>query len=337
MKHTLFLILSLLFVSNAAMSNSLFAAETKNTLAEINVVYPAEIYREKPTTKEVAENIFVLAKLMQIEGYDEGRVYSLLEKSDSDGEWMELVEQKGVLVKSIPALDELRIIDTTLASNPNGQDIGKEKAMEIARDTMKQLAEMDGLNRLNYGLDNVQVGYQMVGEGSMDAKVKTQHITEYRLTFRPDINGIELANAGVRIGVHRSGKITGIRLGGVSVKGTAKGVPVKVNDGTVMEAFNSLIPKGTKARIAWARPMYVLPDDVDASVVEPAMVYAYSVVSSSDGHEVVSRRKMVGLSLTSEKPVITDYSPPAKQHTGTSVSRDKELDFKANQDVLNRY
>ena len=40
---------------------------------------------------------------------------------------------------------------------------------------------------------------------------------EYRITVRRTINGIELANAGVRIAVHASGRVSALRFGGVRV------------------------------------------------------------------------------------------------------------------------
>src|SRR5690606_18400990 len=98
----------------------------------------------------------------------------------------------------------------------------------------------------------------------------------------------ELANAGVRIAVHRTGEITGLRLGGVSVGSVqALGLPIEASQSSLNTSFKSLIPKGAKARIAWARPMYVLPDDEEKSYVEPTMVYAYSLASESDGQEVI--------------------------------------------------
>jgi hypothetical protein len=148
---------------------------------------------------------------------------------------------------------------------------------------------------------------------------------EYRITVRRTINGIELANSGVRIGVHASGRVSALRYGGVSVTsrlsgnteeptGGGKWFDRKVANDALQARFErEVIPANAKARVAWSRVMYVMPENRRSGVVQPLYVVSYSLEApTDDGQVAVSRRKTVGLSLVDANAKPIDLTPPMR-------------------------
>jgi len=112
------------------------------------------------------------------------------------------------------------------------------------------------------------------------------------------INGIEFANNGIKIGVHRNGSVAFIRFGGAIVSSTRSGgIETPSGKGFQFErllsteqidvAFSSEAPT---SKVHWKKFMYALPDDVTSGVLEPMEIFAHSVQSSSQGETSMSRR-----------------------------------------------
>ncbi|MGI9296023.1 MAG: hypothetical protein ACR2PS_18725 [Pseudomonadales bacterium] len=119
-------------------------------------------------------------------------------------------------------------------------------------------------------------------------------------------NGIEAANAGVRLSVHASGRVAGVRLGGVSVKSAmADGFEAPTGQGKV------LTRKVATGEIAQRFFKYVMPEDTSKAVVEPLHVYSYSEIYEVEGDLVPSRREVVGYSITDPKALVVDFTPAA--------------------------
>jgi hypothetical protein len=222
--------------------------------------------------------------------------------------------------------DELRIIDTELAActAPRGE-MPQDEALKLAKRAFDELVRRNLVNRRHYAWDNADVASTWVGGGSLDGKTIERKRIEYRITLRRSINGIELANAGVRIAIHTSGRVSGLRLGGVVVASQIAGdVEEPIGKGRWLSrqvALNDLqprierelAPEKGKAKIAWSRVMYVMPENKRSAVVAPLYVVSYSLEFPSDsGETAVSRRKTVGFSLVDPKALPVDLTPPLR-------------------------
>jgi hypothetical protein len=220
--------------------------------------------------------------------------------------------------------DELRMVDTELAaSTAPEREMAQDEAIQLAKRAFDGLARHNVVVQRQYDWSKPDVASTWVGSGSLDGKTSERKRTEYRITVRRTINGIELANAGVRIAVHASGRVSSVRVGGVSVASrvagdveepTGKGrwlnrrVPISDLDAR----FARSVPEQAKARVAWSRVMYVMPETRRAAVVEPLYVVSYSLEFPTDaGETAVSRRKTVGLSLVDPAVPPLDLTPPA--------------------------
>ncbi len=239
-----------------------------------------------------------------------------------------------VTVPGAPALeiiyladyDELRIVDTELAASaaPEGE-MPQDEALKLAKRAFDELARRNLVEPRQYTWDSTDIASTWVGRGSRDGKTAEKKRIEYRITLRRSINGIELANAGVRIVVHASGRVSGLRLGGVAVASkTAGNVEEPIGKGRWLSRQvatsdlqarfeRDVVPEKAKARVAWSRVMYVMPENRRSAVVEPLYVVSYSLEFPTEaGETAVSRRRTVGFSLVDPKAPPVDLMPPVR-------------------------
>lgn len=223
----------------------------------------------------------------------------------------------------LPDYGEFRIVDTELsASTAPERDMEQDEAVKLAKNLVEELSRRKLLDAGHYDWDKADIASTWVGIGSRDGKTDERRRIEYRITVRRAINGIELANAGVRIAVHASGRISGIRFGGVTVASRiVNGVEEPTRSGTLLDRRlgndalqarfdQEIVPAYAKARIAWSRVMYVMPENRRRAVVQPLYVVSYALETpSDDGQVIVSRRKTVGLSLVDLNARPVDLTP----------------------------
>jgi hypothetical protein len=222
--------------------------------------------------------------------------------------------------------DELRIVNTELtASTAPEREIPQDETVILAKRVFDELSRHKLVEPRHYDWNTADIASTWVGSGSIDGRNIERKRIEYRITVRRSINGIELANAGVRIAVHASGRVSGLRLGGVGVASRMTGnVEAPTGKGRWLnrQVANSdldarfqreMVPDKAKAKIAWARVMYVMPENRRNALVEPLYVVSYSLeFPTDDGQTAVSRRKTAGLSLVDSNARPVDLTPPAR-------------------------
>ncbi len=241
----------------------------------------------------------------------------------------QLPDAPGLEIDYLPDYDEFRMVDPELAaSTAPAREVPQEEALAVAKRTFEELARRKVVNAEDYAWDRADVASTWVGGGSSDGKTsEPRRRIEYRITVRRQLNGIEVANAGIRIGVHASGRVSAVRMGGPAIaskRGTAGEEPTgngrwldrKVGIDQLDARFErEVVPAKAKASVAWARVLYVMPDDQRSAVVEPLYVVSYSLhVPTDDGQTAISRRKTVGFSLSNPTAKPVDLTPPARQH-----------------------
>ena len=226
----------------------------------------------------------------------------------------------------LPEFAELRIVDVELAASTNPRrELAETEAMAVAKRAFDDLVRREVLEG-QYDWKDAAVASTWVGGASRDGKASEKRRIEYRITLRRTINGIELANAGVRIAVHASGRVSGLRLGGVRVAsksteggreeptGTGRWLARQLPDEDLRSRFQrDVVPKDAKAHVAWSRVMYVMPENRRRALVEPLYVVSYSLEFPAEERETaVSRRRTVGLSLVDPKAAPIDLAPPTR-------------------------
>jgi hypothetical protein len=141
------------------------------------------------------------------------------------------------------------------------------------------------------------------GQGQQEPHSTT---VEYVFSLLRALGGVEVASAGVRINIHRSGAVSALRLGGASAEAVdaddasnsapLAGLPIGWSKEQASIRFAKDFPR---ARKVWDAMMYVVPDELDGAVIAPRYVFSFSNQTSSAEGDVVARRRMVGYSVTS--------------------------------------
>ncbi|HLA78707.1 MAG TPA: hypothetical protein VJU18_14100 [Vicinamibacteria bacterium] len=287
-----------------------------------------EMMRGKRGADEVARRAAAVADLLEGKRLEKPPVVKPLRSPDgAERRWQVISSEDSALrIRYIPELDELRVLNTEVMADTHPEkDVGQVAALEIAKRSVARLAAAGVIEERHFDWKSAEVASTWVGEGSLDGRLSQRRRTEYRITLRRKLNGIELANAGLRVAVHVSGRLAGLRVGGVSVasdvaggqenpKGRGQWLVRKVETADLERRFQrDAGPAGTRPEVAWARVMYVMPESRTEAVVEPLLVFSYSLKSKAEsGEEVVSRRKVLGYSLTDPTAKAIDLVPPTR-------------------------
>src|SRR5262245_34658874 len=312
----------------AALAAAPLGAETEPRVGER--VGSFEMSWTPASSEQVAERAEAVARALF--GAASGHV-EVRPRSNPDGTVrrfeVSIPEAPAWWVRYVPAYDELRMIDQEVARDSTpATDVGEPAARDIARSAFMRLAETGAIDERQYDWHGAEIASTWMVNGTVDGVFSERVRTEYRITLRRSINGIEVANAGLRIAVHASGRLAGLRLGGVTVgsrigsdrveepTGAGSWLTRAVASDTLRDRFEREgAPATAGAQIAWARVMYAMPDGAEGGgtfLVEPRYVVSYSLKTPSDGGEVSSRRLILAYSITDPAAPPLDLSPPAR-------------------------
>lgn len=233
-------------------------------------------------------------------------------------------------MRYIPDYDEFRALDlgVTYPATAAG-DIGEPAAKDIALAAFRRLGEAGAIDERQYDWSGAEVASTWLLNGTVDGATSERIRAEYRITVRRSIHGIDLANSGLRIAVDVSGRLSGFRLGGVTVAsqvgtegverpvGLGSWLTRQVESDTLRQRFyRDAVPTYAHAEIAWAKVMYAMPDDAQPGipvVVEPRYVVSYTIQTpSGEGETVSSRRLVLAYSIADPTVAPLDLAPPAR-------------------------
>lgn len=119
-----------------------------------------------------------------------------------------------------------------------------------------------------------------------------------------------------------------MRLGGASVRASiARGAQGRREErplgrGTgfapqvdVATARARVLQATPAARIAWGKPLYILPDSEDEAVIEPQVVFSVASSRRIEGQEVISRRGLIAHSMRDARAPLVDLSEQETEET----------------------
>jgi hypothetical protein len=247
--------------------------------------------------------------------------------------WSRLDIAPQLMTRYDAAHDEVRLINEELdVATDLGSDIGENAARETAEKFLDQLTSAGVLDKRLYAQALLQLGYKRIGSGTRDGRTRLDRIAEYRVTFRPRLEGVEMANAGIRMGILASGNLASLRFGGVTPKGewvgdklqpSGKGGyrEVKIDPNAILSRLYGTMAKEASVDIAWSRLMYVVTEERKQDVVEPMFVVSLTERRLVDGQSVSSRRKTLAFSVTDPRAPPIDLDPPAARHETPQPTR----------------
>ena len=239
--------------------------------------------------------------------------------------------------------DDLRVSNFALLDDISSpKDVGENVARAIFQQTFDKLADAGLLGRQDYDLALVEPSKTITTLGSSISSTEVAVVNTYDFLLRRSINGIPFMNAGLRVNVHRSGQIAGIRLGGahlLSVRPDVKNTPRGLThtqgvNGAATTTSLAEVPTGAgfvfggavdaashqkrfkrelsrasadRSGVYYMLPMSSVADTKTSPVVEPLFIFSYS----NRYGVVASRRRYVGYSLRDPAAPPVDLSEKA--------------------------
>lgn len=304
--------------NNPAGSPTLTAASKPVTYSAFEVSWP------RPSARDVAKRARGIAEVMLGERLAEGALVSELTAATAPGRLLfsAALGRAGVDLQGEyrHGADEMVLSNDQLAQDSSGPDIGELAAQARCDQALQRLADAGVLERDLFDVGSALVSKTLEGTGSSDTSGQQERVLSYDFLVRQKLNGLPFANAGVRISIHRSGAIQGIRLGGARVAATrTAGTLVPASPGYTFRAkldeayyagrFAQDYPHG---QIRSQGVMYILPKSVDPEagtkhVLEPRYVFSYS----NHAGEFAGRRRYVAYSLSAREEPAVDLDAPA--------------------------
>jgi hypothetical protein len=192
-------------------------------------------------------------------------------------------------------------------------DIGEAAARGLVRGVFKSLVSKGTLRAEDYDLADLGTSHHMrdIYTGPTTPSVKS--VVQYRFRIHRKLNGIEVANNGVIVGITPQGELSSLRVGGVQFNssgaaaseapaGTGGILVRRVATDTISKRFDreAGVP-GMQKHIAWAKKMYVMPSNQRTALLAPMLVYRFaSLVVVDDGGRTIPTPGMLAYSLMDE-------------------------------------
>jgi hypothetical protein len=288
-----------------------------------------ETYWQTRSVAERAERAHAVAEILADRSLPTAPFLKAAEKHSGEaGAWVSM-DLENINVTYYPEQDDLRVSNPELRKeteqDATDQELKPEVAREVFLSTVGSLVDRRLIDARHYDTTKVKAATTVfsVGEVGVSQPVK-EVVTEHNFTLMRQVNGIDFANAGVKVAVRRTGEVVEIRIGGAGIKSqfrpvseTTKGLRLRavtsgeassdlvetptgagqIFGGTLdaTKALNDFARRVPQGKVEWSKLMYMLPMGklAQAGVLEPRYVVSYAVVHG----DAVSRRKYIGYSL----------------------------------------
>ena len=218
--------------------------------------------------------------------------------------------------------DSMWVRDEALAKAVESpSDIGEKKAQSAMKDAFNDLIASGLVESRHYDLGDIRPSHHYLRKGSDDGSPIQEMVVEYRFRVLRKLNGIEVPNSGILIGIAPSGQRSTIKMGGVEIDSTYNGVEErpgqvdsviarKVANADISKRFEKEVSPGNEKRVSWNKLMYVMPEEASEAIVEPTMVYRISDVSvGPSGEASLAPAKLYSFSLSDQSIPAVDLFP----------------------------
>jgi hypothetical protein len=308
------------------------APAVARTYAAFEAVWPKLSSEEVAVRAHHAAEI-VLERSLPLEAFKCAAEHAL----DHGDEWDDFpLGDRELHVKYYAQKNDLRVTNESLNREseedfvrPNA--LSESQARDVALATFQRMASEHLLRAEHYADLQFKVGTTDFLMGS-DVEAETRRVvTQYRFLANRRLNGIAFMNAGFSVGVHASGAISHLRVGGadvhtVAASSQAPGATPALGElplgkGSV---FSSVFDADSAKRrfqadfpfavVDWNELRYVLPD----AATGPTVIDPQQVVSFANHYEnAVSRRQYVGYPVRDPNgPSVLVSDAPTPEDTG---------------------
>lgn len=205
--------------------------------------------------------------------------------------------------------DDVTVRDLSLLPGEKpGPDVGEAVARGVAAKAIKSLVDAGLAVDGHFNPTEFATGHHRRGQYAGDGSAVQSSVVEYRFRALRKLNGIDVANSGVVVGVSPSGKVSSMRLGGAQIESVvdANGeAPTSagriftrvVATASIERRFANEVAPGVAKNVLAKSLMYVVPRKAASSLIEPTVVFRYGQTFGTGAHSIVTPAKTVGYSV----------------------------------------
>lgn len=234
------------------------------------------------------------------------------ERVPTDGVGTPFAGREKVRVIYRAAYDDLEVTDSSVHElEQPASDIGEESARHLALAKYSELVKTGVIDGRNYDFSDVGTGHRRRTVYRGDKSQPVDFVVEYRFRALRKLNGIDVANNWIVIGISPEAYLSTVRVAGVAIESTRVNSLEKpsasgdiatrtVSTADAMKRFQEeMRQSGRTHHIHWAKKMYYMPAGVRDAVVEPLLVVQFNQSASAQGGSTIPGwAQATGVSLT---------------------------------------
>ncbi len=218
----------------------------------------------------------------------------------------------GLVVTYDRELDDLLVVDTSVLDTPAHMDtdiVPWDDARRVARVLVDQ-----GIVDSSLSLDVADVAFVRSGVKGPDG-THERWVDEIIFEANPRMDGIEIIDAGLRIGITPAGDVSSVRITGIDAEriGTVTiGATLQALETAFVDyVMSSALPLDA-AWVGMRRPVYMLDPSARAAIIEPRYSIEYAIVVRDDEVFTTSRSMITLWSITSPVPMVEARLPATR-------------------------
>lgn len=209
-------------------------------------------------------------------------------------------------------------LDTIMVVNTSCLDMDSRIDTHVAPwEDARRVAEglgRAGITEPSPSFEDAEVTFVRSGVEGPDG-THEQWVDEIIFDARPQVEGVDIVDAGVRLGITPTGKVSSLRVAGIVTERVGV-ITVGATVEALRDAFAEYLVGSATAfesvHVGMRRPVYVLDRGMTSAVVEPQYLIEYSILVR-DGDELsVSRSTITLWDMASPKPTLVARLPPAQ-------------------------
>lgn len=230
--------------------------------------------------------------------------------------WMQVhplpVQAPGLVVMYQPLYDDFMIMDLELlhatpdphfGPEPVEPDFGiGEAASRLVMEGVVADLERRGITASGFSPASGRLG--VFRERQRSEKGVAEWVMEYQWTMNRTIDGVEFVDAGIRVGIHRSGQLSSLRITDVGIEPDGRADAIAFDAHEAREIFimaEKARHPSASIHVERERVAIVLDPDDDTALLEPTLLFNYALrfEDVETGTASASRQMLTTVSLTS--------------------------------------
>lgn len=263
------------------------------------------ITRPDRTTDDLRFRLTAVLYVMGLE-VDQSAVSTWASVAANAGEPDVTALTSSVVVVYDPELDDLMIVNTRLLDmQTRTPDVSTDALLSVAADVVAGLVAAEVVDS-SVSIDQADTAIIRSGSGGSNGEHE-EWVDEVLFDLGARVEGIDLADARLRIGLTPAGEVSSVQVTSVHAEHAGR-VTIARSIDDIEDAFADYVaattPSAETVYVDARLPAYVLYQNASTSLVEPRYLVIYSADVRSGNTTMVTRSRITAWGLTDPTPPV---------------------------------